>query len=87
MDVTVVYDDTPERDIRTITHDTGGEAAIEYTGSWKREWVIGSGGSGVVYLESHVVTNRLRAVKQLMKSNDRWEKREIDCMLQVREVT
>ncbi|KAL0639030.1 hypothetical protein Q9L58_001912 [Maublancomyces gigas] len=82
LDVTTVtYDKTPENDIAMITHETGGDKVTEYIGSWKRESVIGSGGSGVVYLESCAAAGSVRAVKQLMTTRNEWRRREIDGML------
>lgn len=82
---TVTYDKTSENDIAMITHETGGDKVTEYIGSWKRESVIGSGGSGVVYLESCAATGNFRAVKQLMTTRNDWGRREIDGMLLVKD--
>lgn len=83
----VRFDRTPARDIASITHGSGGEEVVRYTGSWNRRSQIGGGGSGVVYCEAHTTTPQVRAVKQLLMSNHAWAKREIDCMLWAKKVS
>lgn len=68
-------------------HESGGQEVMQYVGTWVREGdsCVGSGSSGLVYLERNTSTNKLRAVKQLSRGF-RWQAREMECMILVKNV-
>lgn len=70
----------------TTRHDSGGQAAAPYLGTWVRQRRLGRGAYGVVFLECNVRTGMVRAVKQLSGANVAWNDREIAQMLLVKEV-
>lgn len=70
----------------TTRHDSGGQAAAPYLGTWVRVRHLGSGAYGVVFLECNSRTGMVRAVKQLTGANVAWNDREITHMLLVKDV-
>lgn len=60
----------------------------EYNGTWSRhEKDLGNGSFGIVYREDNFETGAVRAVKQILKGSSDSSMREIQWMIQVREVS
>lgn len=70
----------------STTHPNGGSAATDQIGVWARKSLLGSGSSGIVFLQEHTTTGALRAVKLLNGGSQSAMRREISSMLFLKDV-
>lgn len=71
--------------------DTGNRsihaAGPSYDGTWNRLGVLGQGNFGILYCDQHAGTEKLRAVKEIRKGQKDAIRREIQCMIRLKDVS
>lgn len=73
-------------DDQCIEHYSENQLIAKYGGEWELKGCLGSGNFGHISLQDNPRSDRVRAVKKITMGKRKWQNREMECLILVKDV-